>query len=199
VTAPVASTGAEALWQKVKGVVGRLDVDADEALVTSPARGGKRKLRGEVEAIGILADALRNVRNPTARRIASKLQKAVRDVERAQIRLRELADLHWPRRGLYSMAEPHLETARSALTHTTNILTPERDLLAAAPGASKDNAASAETLFRQHMVRIWGELCEQEGKRPERQDMIDFLVACEHLALGKAKRDTIRRWVARHS
>lgn len=203
-TARVAPIGAEALWQRVRDVVSRLGIDADAALVTSLTWGDKRKLRAEIEAIGLLADALRAQWNPTARHIAAELNKALRDIASAQTRIRELADLHWPRRRLYEAGEALLSTALLALTAKVRLLQPEHDLLAAAPPTSKDNAASAETLFRQHMVRIWRELggvvwIERQGSKDKpHDDMIDFLVAVEHLMLSNPKRETVRRWVVRN-
>jgi hypothetical protein len=191
---------AKTLWKQVKAVVARLGIDADEALVTSPFWGKKRKLRQEIESVGLLADALRNARSPSARSIATELQAALKDIDSAQRHIRALADLHWPRRRLYEAGEALLSTAVLALRAGAKLLQPEQDVLAAAPATSKDNAASAETLFRKHMVRIWCELggaLWTEKQQPE-GDLIEFLVACEHLMFGPSAKPTLRRWIVRN-
>ena len=186
----------EPLWAGVKTVIERLGIDVDQALVTSNQSGRKVTTRDELKLIGELAVALRETETPTARSIANMLDDVLADIESAQRGVNELADQHWPRRRLYVTADALLATARLALTKAAATLQPEYDALAAAPGASKGNASSAETVFRRHALRIWKEL----GGDPElnRSDAIDFLVAAERWMLGKAKRDAVRMWLVRN-
>jgi hypothetical protein len=183
--------GAEALWVKIKAIVGRLGVDADEVLVRS-CLGSKSKLRSELQLVREWATRLHQNKNPTARQIAAKLQKAMADIERARCEIADAAKMHWPRRRLYEAAESRLTTA---LAEAAAILRSEHDVLDAAPGALRGNASSIEALFRRHAFRLWHEL---GGKRLERTDAIDFLVACENLMLGRPDRDAVRKWLARN-
>ena len=181
-------------WDKLKAIVARLGADADDVLITS-FKGGKSKLRIELESIGVWVDVLHRNKNPTARQIAGKLKQALDAIDKACGTIKDVKKAHWPRRRLYEDAESRLNIAISALTEAAAVLRPEHDVLDAAPAASKSNAASVETLFRCHALRIWREL---GGDRLDRADAIDFLVACENLVLGKPNRETVQKWLARN-
>ena len=187
-----APSDSGALWDQLAAVVGRLGVDADEVLITS-WRGGKSKLRDELELIDKWALALRRNKPPTARQLARELNSACDYIRRARTAVEHVRKAHWPRSQLYERIELRLD---AALTEAAGLLSLEQGVLKAARKASKGNAAGIEGLFRRHAFGIWRQL---GGARLERTDAIDFLIACENLVLGPVRdRDAVRKWLARN-